>query len=37
MNFLLALHQQSCNPPISWSYLMNRVLIGSDMIVEMEQ
>jgi len=32
-----ALYGQSCNTPISWSDPVNRVLIGPNMLVEMEQ
>jgi len=32
-----ALYGQICNTPISWSDLVNRVLIGLDMLAEMEQ
>ena len=32
-----ALYGRSCNTPISWSDLVNRVLIGLDMLAGMEQ
>ena len=32
-----ALYGKSCNTPISWSDTMNMVLIGPDMLAEMEQ
>jgi len=32
-----ALHGQSCNTPIRWSDPVNRVLIGPDMLVDIEQ
>ena len=31
-----ALYRRSCNTPISWSDPVNRVLIGPDMLVDME-
>ena len=37
MSLFEALYGWNCNTPISWSDLVNRVLIGSDMLVEMEQ
>ena len=32
-----ALYGRSCNTPISWSDLVNMVLIGMDLLVDMEQ
>ena len=32
-----ALYGKSCNTPINWSYPMNRVPIGLDMLMDMEQ
>jgi len=32
-----AFYGRSCNTPISWSYPMNRVLVGHNMFKEMEQ
>lgn len=32
-----ALYEWGCNTPINWSYLVSRVLIRLDMLVEMEQ
>jgi len=32
-----AFYGRSCNTPISWSDLINRVLIGPDMLADMEQ
>jgi len=32
-----ALYGQSCNTPISWSDVVIRVLIGQDMLADMEQ
>lgn len=37
MSLFEALYGQSCNTPISWSDLVNRVLIGPNMLAEMEQ
>ena len=37
MSLFEALYGQSCNTPISWSDPVNMVLIGPDMLVEMEQ
>lgn len=37
MSLFEALYGQSCNTPISWSVLVNRVLITPNMLVEMEQ
>jgi hypothetical protein len=31
------LYGRSCNTPVSWSNLINRVTIGPDMLKEMEQ
>jgi len=32
-----ALYGRSCNTPISWSDLVNRVLIGLNMLADMDQ
>ena len=32
-----ALYGWSCNTPINWSDLVNRVLIGSDMLAYMDE
>lgn len=32
-----ALYGQSCNTPISWSDPFNKVLVGPDKMVDMEQ
>lgn len=32
-----ALYGRSCNTPISWTDLVNRVLIGPHMLMDMEQ
>ena len=37
MNPFKALYGQSFHTPISWSDLVNRVLIGLDMLAKMEQ
>lgn len=37
MNLFEALNGQNCNTPISWSDLVNKVLIGLDMLEDMEQ
>jgi len=37
MSIFEALYGWSCNTPISWSDLVNKVLIGPDMLVYMEQ
>lgn len=37
MSLFEALYGQSCNNPISWSRPMNKVLIGPNMLAEMEQ
>ena len=37
MSMFEALYGRSCNSPINWSDPMNRVLIGLDMLAEMEQ
>ena len=37
MSFFEELYGWICNNPISWSDPMNKVLIGPDMLVEMEQ
>jgi len=31
-----ALYGQCCNTPINWNDLVNKVLIGPDMLAEME-
>jgi len=31
-----ALYEESCNTPISWSDLVNKVLIGLGMLAKME-
>lgn len=36
MNLFEALYGSSCNTPIGWSDPVNRVLIGLDMLVDME-
>ena len=36
MGMFEALYGQSCNTPISWSDLDNKVLIGPDMLADME-
>jgi len=36
MSLFEALYGWSCNTPISWSDPVNRVLIGPDMLVDME-
>ena len=37
MSHFKALYGWSYNTPISWSELVNKVLIGPDMLAEMEQ
>eukprot|EP00253_Pinus_taeda_P017283 PITA_17283 len=37
MSLFEALYEQSCNTPISWSDPVNMVLIGLDMLADMEQ
>jgi len=37
MSLFEELHEKSCNTPISWSDPLNMVLIGLDMLEEMEQ
>jgi len=32
-----ALYEKSCNAPINWTDLVNRVSIATNMLVEMEQ
>lgn len=37
MSLFEALYGRICNTPISWSDPVNKVLIGLDMLVDMEQ
>ena len=37
MSLFEALYGWSCNIPINWSDLVNKVLIGPSMLAEMEQ
>ena len=37
MSVFEALYGQSCNNPISWSDPMNKVLIGPNILAEMEE
>lgn len=36
MSMFEALYGKSCNTPVSWSDQVNRVLIGPDMLADME-